>query len=633
MLVRSSLPPLGSTTTEVPSSASFPCPTDSLLSCEEPYSHGDSSLLHGNSVHGYAPKRRKWGNMAKRSFAIVVTLIVAASCSGGSDDSGDSATPTPQEGISCTEEGSTTGYSAGTLECTRDGERLEWRRIDQRGADSGSDSSGDVGDVSLEGTSCQKVGDTTGLPNGTAECVDESGSLVWRRIGGPAPVLPDGVVCGSPNNPKNPLARPDDNENARASLDAFPVECVFPYTPCAPEGDQEQYQWFRTDFSLAVDPRNPNRLLVGVERLGIFESLDRGTTWAPLSEEGIIHALAKADGTVCWTQTFDIVFDPSVPGRIYLPHGGGGTVESGIWQSRGAGLYRSDDDGETWELLTAPDMNAYVAGFAIDPTSSDTLYMGTSSAPQTDGSAPVAYVDEGLLYRSDDGGRTWRELPTGWGARTVGAAVLVDPIDRNTVLLGVFQYADGAADGAPTGTGLGPGWYRSTDGGRSWTPHGSGEGARSPVSYRIAVSPDGSVIVNSYDQLQISRDGGATWETVSPLRWVPTFDPSRDSNRLYAILSAEMAGTDQDQFTVSTDAGRSWKTLGSLPAEIRVNEWNEPPLYRRATPSNIVVDPTDSSVIYVTGAGGAIARSLDGGSTWELLTTWESFSPSDVEIR
>lgn len=566
--------------------------------------------------------------MGKRTLAILtIALAVAASCSGGGDSTTTESPATPREGGVCEQEGATTGMSDGTLECVRSGDSLLWRRFVPP-----TDDSADPADI--EGTPCSSVGATTGMgAAGTAECVDENGSLVWRRLGGPAPELPEGVVCGSPDNPENPLVLPGDNENVRTSLRAFPVGCVFPYTSCEAEGDQTQYQWYRTDASLTVDPRNSNRLLVGIERLGIFESLDRGTTWAPLSEEGILHTMAKADGTVCWSQTFDIVFDPAVPGRIYLHHGGGGTVESGIWQSRGAGLYRSDDDGRTWDLLTTPDMNTYVSAFAIDPTSSDTLYMGTSSAPQTDGSAPVAYVNVGLLYRSDDGGRTWRELPTGWGARTVGSVVLVDPRDRNSLLLGVFQYKDGAAGGAPTGTDLGPGWYRSTDGGRSWSPHGTGQGARLPVSYRVAVSPDGSVILNSYDELSVSRDGGLTWDTISPLRWVPTFDPVKGKDRLYAILSAEYADTDRDQFTVSTDLGRSWTTLGSLPPEIRINEFYEGPLYRRATPSNMVIDPTDPSVIYVSGAGGTIARSTDGGKTWELLTTWESFTPSTVKIR
>lgn len=576
--------------------------------------------------------------MGKRSISGAVAAVLALTACGGGGDGPQQAVDTtvqPAEGVACGDVGAQTGISNGTLECQRDGDRLVWR-LWRPSTDDAADQAGQGGSgggEGGEGTPCPTVGATTGLPNGTAQCVDENGSLVWRRIGGPVPVLPDGVQCGSSSNPPNPLALPTDNANARASLDAFPVECVFPYTACEPEGDQAQYQWYRTDFNLAIDPRDPSRLLVGVERLGLFESLDGGDTWQPLSEAGILHSMAKADGTVCWPQTFDINFDPAVPGRIYLNHGGGGTVTAGIWQSRGAGLYRSDDNGRTWNLLTTPDMNAYVAGFAVDPTSSDTLYLGTSSAPQTDGSTPTAYVNEGLVYRSDDAGRTWRELPTGWGARTVGAAVLVDPTDRNVLLLGVFQYGNAAEGGAPSGTGLGPGWYRSTDGGLTWAPFGEGEGARAPVSYSVAASPDRSTLLSSYDTLWASRDGGLSWEPVEPLRWVPGIDPHGDGRRVYALLSAELADTDVDQFTVSNDAGRTWTTLGSLPPEMRINEFNEPPLYRRATPSNIVVHPTDPAVIYVTGAGGTIARTTDGGATWTLLTTWQSFPASTATIR
>ena len=571
--------------------------------------------------------------MPKRWVTAALAILVAA-CGGGNQPARQAVETTvpPAEGGACSDEGAQTGMSIGTLECQRQGGQLVWRLWQSPTDDAGTQ--GETGSSDgAEGTPCSPEGATTGLPNGTAECVDESGQLVWRRIGGPAPVLPAGVECGSSANPPNPLALSTDNANAQASLTAFPGEGVFPRTACEPEGDQAQYQWYRTDYNLAIDPRNPSRLLVGVERLGLFESLDAGNTWQPLSEDGILHSMAKADGTVCWPQTFDITFDPQVPGRIYLNHGGGGTVNAGIWQSRGAGLYRSDDDGRTWNLLTTPDMNAYVAGFAIDPTSSDTLYVGTSSAPQTDGSTPTAYVNDGLLYRSDDAGRTWRELPTGWGARTVGSVITVDPANPDALLLGVFQYSNAAEGGAPTGTRLGPGWYRSTDSGASWQPHGEGDGARVPVSYRVAVSPDGAVMLNSHDQLWGSTDGGLTWQMIDPTRWLPTIDPHGDGRRIYAVVSAERATTERDQFSVSDDAGRSWRTLGELPPEMRLNEWNEPPLYRRATPSNLVVHPTDPAVIYVTGAGGTIARTTDGGATWQLLTTWESFPPSAAQIR
>lgn len=562
--------------------------------------------------------------MRHRAMCGILACVVAGTACGGGSTATEETTsaPTPAQGVECTAEGEQTGTANGTLRCERDGDRLVWQLFKPESVH---------GDIL--GTPCATAGETTPMPEGTAVCVDENGTLVWRRIGGDIPGLPAGVECGSDSNPPNPLALPTDNANIRASLDAFPIECMRA-GECAPTGDQAEYQWYRTDFNLAVDPRNPARLLVGVERLGVFESLDRGDTWQPLSEDGILHSLRSTDDTVCWTQTFQITFDPRVPGRIYLNHGGGGTIEAGTWQARGAGLYRSDDDGRTWQLLTTPDMNAYVAGFAIDPTSSDTLYMGTSSAPQTDGSAPVAYVDSGLLYRSDDAGRTWRELPTGWGARAGGLFVWVDPADPDIVLFGVFQPRDAAAGGAPTGTGLGPGWYRSADGGRTWAPHGVGEGAVATVGFMVTISPDGSTIVSmTGDELWTSIDGGATWVEADPPRWAPRIDPHGNGQRVYAILSAEYAGTDRDQFGVSNDGGRRWKVLGALPPEMRINEWNEPPLKRRATPSHIVVDPVDASIIYVTGAGGTIARSNDGGGTWVLLTTWETFPGSTVAFR
>jgi len=492
---------------------------------------------------------------------------------------------------------------------------------------------GDTGSILF--TPCPEEGAETGLPNGTAICTLQDGKLVWRQLGGEAPILPDGVTCGSSSNPPNPLALPSDNANARASLDAFPVECVWPRTECAPQGDQEQYQWYRTNQSLVVDPRNPSRLLVGIERLGLFESLDRGDTWKPLSEEGVLHSMAKKDGTVCWPEVPRLTFDTANPGRIYLNHGGGGTVESGIWQSRGAGLYVSNDDGKTWNLLTPKNVNAYIAGFAIGGPDGSTLYVGTNSSPQSDGSEPRAYVDNGIVYRSDDAGATWTELPTGWGQRTVGSVLWTDPTNPKSVFLGVFQYRLDPNDNAPAGTGLKPGWYRSGDGGSTWTRVGTGPGADFVPTPLTAISPDGQVIINANEETWVSVDAGETWTKLDFPRQVPVFDPHGDGRRVYAVLAAEFLQPvgDQDQFTVSNDGGITWTTLGVLPPEMRANFYNEPPLYRRAVPNKIVVDPTDPKIIYVSGAGGLIARSTDGGSTWKLLTTWESFTPSQAQIR
>lgn len=444
-----------------------------------------------------------------------------------------------------------------------------------------------------------------------------------------------------PSAPPSPAPEPDPADegyspNALASLVAFPEPNV---TPCVPEGDQAEYQWYRTDKTLAVDPRNPDRLLISIERLGIFESRDGGATWAPASTTGIVFDMARPDGTVCPKESSAIHFDPEVPGRIYLFYGGTGQVVKGKWQARGAGMYISHDDGASWVLLTTPEMNSYTASLAIDPTDRDTIYVGVYAGPltSTDADPTDSFVDVGMVYRIegvDQGGTAWTELPTGWGQATAASALYGDPERPGRLVMGVFAYK---AREAPVGTGLGAGWFESVDAGATWQSLGSGVGHGVPVTRDVAISHDGLHIINrtqsdAGDPTFVSRDGGVTWTELEEFIVAPTFDPHGAGARVYAILDRRLADG-PNPFAVSEDGGLTWRTIGTLPADFATNLNNEPPIKRRAMPSNIVVHPTDPDVIWVSGAGGMIARSDDGGATWTMLMTWEDFPPFGVEAR
>src|SRR5205085_2873963 len=120
--------------------------------------------------------------------------------------------------------------------------------------------------------------------------------------------------------------------------------------------------------------------------------------------------------------------------------------ENGSWQGPGSGLFRSSDGGATWRSLTKGLPTAAQGlgrtGFAIAPSDRTRLY-ATVDAPQLGG-----------IYRSDDAGESWTRInsePRLWGRGFDFAEVRVDPKDPNTVYV------------ANTST------YRSTDGGKTFT--------------------------------------------------------------------------------------------------------------------------------------------------------------------
>ena len=134
-----------------------------------------------------------------------------------------------------------------------------------------------------------------------------------------------------------------------------------------------------------------------------------------------------------------------VPGdpRVYYFGGAGG----GVWRTRDAGL--------TWEPLMQHQRAASVGAIAVAPTNPRVLYVGTGQ----EGSRYDLMPGEGV-FRSDDGGETWTHAGLA-ATRDIGA-MLVDPRDADHVLV--------AAIGHAFGRNPERGVYRTTDGGRHWTP-------------------------------------------------------------------------------------------------------------------------------------------------------------------
>lgn len=432
--------------------------------------------------------------------------------------------------------------------------------------------------------------------------------------------------------PKAPLFG---NENVRASMRVFPRPQI---NKCTPEPGQE-YQYYRIGQTLAIDPFDSKHLFAAVERLGIYESLDGGDTWQNASTEGILFDMKKADNTVCFKEIHAFKFDPKVRGRVYLQLGGTGSVNAKKWQARGSGLYVSNDNGKNWEFLTSPDMHSFTGTLEIDPKNSNILYMGGASIPLSsfDGDPQQVFVKTGLIYKSTDAGKTWVELNTGWGKQTRIYTIRIDPDDSQKLLAPIFQQMSGQVAGstAPSGTGLKPGFYQSSDGGTSWSPLGT-----TPIHQlsvvASAISADGKSIIFmpqhiGYESAFYSNDAGKTFtELTGKELLMPTFAPGSNTVA-YAILK-KTPSMSADQFVTTIDAGRTWSVIGNSPAEMQYNDLTLPDR-SQARPQYMTFDPNNSSTIYLAGAGGKIARSTDLGKTWKLLMTWEKFPAMNIPAK
>lgn len=216
------------------------------------------------------------------------------------------------------------------------------------------------------------------------------------------------------------------------------------------------------------------------------------------------------------------------------------------------GVMASDDGGRTWTALPvsqdamgmapAPDGSIVIAGHLVLEESRDggmTWASLTADLPSldihafarslTDPARMWAYLAEGGLYESTDGGSRWASVFDGHVIELT--AVREDGAD---VLVGVDPFA---------------GLVRSRDGGRSWQPVGQPPAA--PV-LSLGATPDGRImVIGGTDGLHRSEDGGATWHRVLETAPVLAAATSADGARVMAVTEGAL-------YYRSDDGGASW---------------------------------------------------------------------------
>lgn len=273
---------------------------------------------------------------------------------------------------------------------------------------------------------------------------------------------------------------------------------------------------------ILIHPTNPNIMWTGACSGGIWKTTDGGSSWQAMDD------FMSAMTIGC------MVIDPTDPRIIYVGTGEGffETVEgtSNTAAVRGAGIWKSEDGGETWNQLTGTSGSDwfFVNRIAIHPTNSNVLLAATN----------------GGLYKSLDAGVTWSRSRAG-----MAYDVRFHPTDGSKAIAGLH---DGGA-------------LVSTDGGSSWTPS-TGLGQPHRVELRYAKSNPSIVFAaaSASNQIRIYRsvDGGltyslrttgagiSTYEAYNSVLWV---DPTNANNLIvggvYLYRSSDSGVTLSQGFT------------------------------------------------------------------------------------
>jgi photosystem II stability/assembly factor-like uncharacterized protein len=275
------------------------------------------------------------------------------------------------------------------------------------------------------------------------------------------------------------------------------------------------------------------------------------------------------------------------------------------------GVWKTTDAGRVWTPLFDEQPTQSIGAIALAPSDPNVIYVGSGEGLQR----PDLSVGDGV-YRSRDGGKTWRHVGLSDGQQI--GAILVDPRDANRVFVAVL--------GHPYGPNPERGVFRSKDGGETWERvlykdenTGAIALAFDPKDPQILYADlwaarqapweIGASFNGPGSGLFQSRDGGGTWKRLET--GLPTIAqglgrigiavaPS-DSNRLYAQVDADPAhgGTYR-----SDDAGATWRRVNS---ESRISG-------RGGDFAEVKVDPKNPDVVYV--ANTSTYRSTDGGRTF-----------------
>ncbi len=135
------------------------------------------------------------------------------------------------------------------------------------------------------------------------------------------------------------------------------------------------------------------RLYAAISAAGVFRSDDRGESWRPINRGVRADFLPKKFPEVGHCP-HKLLRHPSKPDLLY--------------QQNHCGVYRSDDGGETWKDISRGLPSRFGFPLALDPSDPATLWV----IPET--SAYFRYTPQGgAVYRSRDGGRSWRKLANG----------------------------------------------------------------------------------------------------------------------------------------------------------------------------------------------------------------------------
>ncbi len=286
----------------------------------------------------------------------------------------------------------------------------------------------------------------------------------------------------------------------------------------------------------------PHTYYMGSTGGGVWKTTDDGITWKNISDKffktGSVGAIAVAES------------DPNI-----VVVGMGEHAARGVMTSMGDGVYKSMDAGKTWTHIGL-ETTRHISDVVIHPANPDVIYITAQGAQ-------YAASKERGIYRTTDGGKTWKQVL--YVNETTGASSLSMDMNNPRILYAAMWQHQRYPWYMESG-GEHSGLYKSTDGGDTWNQLKTG----------------------------LPKDFGKSGISVS----------RANSERVYAVIEAE--GKKGGVYR-SDDAGKKWRQVNSN----RVN------VARSWYYMEIFADPQNENVVYVLNA--PVMKSIDGGKSFSNI--------------
>jgi photosystem II stability/assembly factor-like uncharacterized protein len=325
------------------------------------------------------------------------------------------------------------------------------------------------------------------------------------------------------------------------------------------------------------------------------------STWYVATAYGGVWKTTNA-GTN-WSPVFDgqgtssigcVAVDAHNPLTVWVGTGENNSQRSVGW---GDGVYRSDDAGRTWRNVGLK-ASEHIGQIAIDPRNSNVVFAAAQGPLWAPGG------DRGL-YKTSDGGKTWKQVlhVDEW---TGASEVRFDPRDPDVLYASTYQRHRKVwtlIDGGP-----GSGIWKSTDAGETWTRLSAGLPKDDLGRIGLALSPVEPNVVYAIVEaaggnsgIYRSADAGANWEKMngyvsgSPQYYNELFADPKQAGRIYSV---------DTYLQVSDDYGKSWRGAGEK--------------YKHVDNHVVWIDPDDTRHM-LAGCDGGLYETFDRCATWNFF--------------